>query len=101
MAVEVLLWCIVLLLVTTAAAVAAARRAGTTVLVYAAGLIVSCIALATAAWALAASASLAQTAHLPIGLPWLGAHLRLDPLAAAFLVVVNLGGATASLYGLG
>jgi formate hydrogenlyase subunit 3/multisubunit Na+/H+ antiporter MnhD subunit len=39
--------------------------------------------------------------HLPIGLPWLGAHFRLDPLAAAFLVVVNLGGATASLYGLG
>ena len=38
---------------------------------------------------------------LPIGLPWLGAHFRLDPLAAAFLVVVNLGGATASLYGLG
>ena len=39
--------------------------------------------------------------RLPIGLPWLGAHFRLDPLAAAFLVVVNLGGATASLYGLG
>jgi hydrogenase-4 component B len=36
-----------------------------------------------------------------MGLPWLGAHFRLDPLSAAFLVVVNLGGATASLYGLG
>ncbi len=30
---------------------------------------------------------------LPIGLPWLGAHFRLDALAAFFLVVVNLGGA--------
>ena len=38
---------------------------------------------------------------LPIGLPWLGAHFRLDALASFFLVVVNLGGASASLYGLG
>ena len=38
---------------------------------------------------------------LPIGLPWLGAHFRLDALASLFLVVVNLGGAAASLYGLG
>jgi len=27
---------------------------------------------------------------LPIGLPWLGAHFRLDALASFFLVVVNL-----------
>ena len=38
---------------------------------------------------------------MPLGLPWLGAHFRLDALAAFFLVVVNLGGAAASLYGLG
>ena len=38
---------------------------------------------------------------MPIGLPWLGAHFRLDALASFFLVVVNLGGAAASLYGLG
>ena len=38
---------------------------------------------------------------LPVGLPWLGAHFRLDALASFFLVVVNLGGASASLYGLG
>jgi formate hydrogenlyase subunit 3/multisubunit Na+/H+ antiporter MnhD subunit len=38
---------------------------------------------------------------LPVGLPWLGAHFRLDALAAFFLVVVNLGGVTASLFGLG
>ena len=41
------------------------------------------------------------TLTLPIGLPWLGAHFRLDALASFFLVVVNLGGASASLYGLG
>lgn len=38
---------------------------------------------------------------LPLGIPWLGAHFRIDPLAAFFLVVVNLGGSVASLYGLG
>ena len=42
-----------------------------------------------------------STVSLPIGLPWLGAHFRLDALACFFLVVVNLGGASASLYGLG
>jgi hydrogenase-4 component B len=38
---------------------------------------------------------------LPLGLPWLGAHFRVDALAAFFLVVVNLGGAAASLFALG
>jgi hydrogenase-4 component B len=38
---------------------------------------------------------------LPLGLPWIGAHFRLDALATFFLFVVNLGGAGASLYALG
>ncbi|MBL8258481.1 MAG: hydrogenase 4 subunit B, partial [Candidatus Competibacteraceae bacterium] len=38
---------------------------------------------------------------LPLGLPWLGLHFRLDALSAFFMVVVNLGGAVASLFGLG
>jgi len=38
---------------------------------------------------------------LPIGLPWLGVHLRIDALSAFFLAVINLGGITASVYGLG
>jgi formate hydrogenlyase subunit 3/multisubunit Na+/H+ antiporter MnhD subunit len=101
MAVEVLLWCIVALLATVPAAVAGAHRTMMSILVYAIALIVSSVALGTAAWALLTDSGLAQTSRLPIGLPWLGAHFRLDPLAAAFLAVVNLGGATASLYGLG
>ena len=36
-----------------------------------------------------------------MGLPWIGAHFRLDRVGGAFSVVVNLGGAMASLYGLG
>jgi len=100
-AVEVLLWCIVALLAAATGAVAGSRRASTTVLVYAGGLVASTIILATVIWSLVSDAALAQTLHLPVGLPWVGAHFRLDPLSAAFLAVVNLGGATASLYGLG
>ena len=44
---------------------------------------------------------LKATVTLPLGLPWLGAHFRIDALAAFFLVVVNLGGASASLFALG
>ena len=40
-------------------------------------------------------------ATLPFGLPWLGAHFRMDALAAFFIIVVNLGGAAASLFALG
>ena len=101
MAIDVLLWCVLALLATSPAAVASVDRRTTSAFVYAIALIASMVALSTAAWSLATGAALAQTTQLPIGLPWLGAHFRLDPLAAAFLVVVNLGGATASLYGLG
>ena len=38
---------------------------------------------------------------LPFGLPWLGAHFRIDALSAFFLIVINLGGAAASLFALG
>ncbi len=101
MAVEVMLWCIAALLATVPAAVAGARHSMATILVYAIALIISTIALGTAVWALVSDAGLTQTWILPIGLPWLGAHFRLDPLAAAFLAVVNLGSAAASLFGLG
>jgi hydrogenase-4 component B len=43
----------------------------------------------------------APALRLPIGLPWIGANFRLDPLAALFLSVVNLSGACASLFALG
>lgn len=45
--------------------------------------------------------SVVQTVTLPLGLPWLGAHFRLDALSAFFLVVVNFGAAIASLYAIG
>jgi hydrogenase-4 component B len=74
-------------------------RAGTTV-VYAASAVVT---LAAFLFALAhlILASPAATITLPLGLPWIGAHFRVDALAAFFLIIVNLGGAIASLYALG
>jgi hydrogenase-4 component B len=41
------------------------------------------------------------TARLPIGLPGIGLHLRLDSLSAFFGVVVNGGVLAASIYGMG
>jgi formate hydrogenlyase subunit 3/multisubunit Na+/H+ antiporter MnhD subunit len=43
----------------------------------------------------------APTLVLPIGLPWLQAHFRLDELSAFFLLVVGLIGGSASLFGIG
>lgn len=40
-------------------------------------------------------------ARLPIGLPMIGFHLRLDPLSAFFGVVINGGVLATSVYGMG
>ncbi len=63
-------------------------------------LVASVVALAGALDGLLGAAP-PSGATLPLGLPWLGAHFRVDPLAAFFLIVVNLGSAAASLYALG
>jgi formate hydrogenlyase subunit 3/multisubunit Na+/H+ antiporter MnhD subunit len=41
------------------------------------------------------------TARLPIGLPTIGLHLRLDALSAFFGIVINGGVLAASVYGMG
>ncbi len=102
MALTVLLSCIGVLLATGIVAVAGAGWKGlASNLVYAAALAAGAVMLSVGLSALAAAPSGAETLDLPVGLPWLGAHFRLDALSAFFLVVVNLGGFTASLYGLG
>src|SRR5262245_23886344 len=69
-----------------AVALGAARRASD--LVYGASLIVTLILCVIALSCLFAPPNL-PTVILPFGLPWLGAHFRIDALAAFFLVVVN------------
>ncbi len=101
MALTVILSCTGVLLGTGLAAVLGTRRTATSFLVYSVALIVSALALAIACSMLLTDAGSVDTIELPIGLPWLGAHFRLDSLSALFLIVVNLGSLTASLYGLG
>lgn len=38
---------------------------------------------------------------LPVGLPWIGTHLRLDHLSAFFLIVTGIGGGLTSLFAIG
>src|ERR1700749_192724 len=70
-----------------------------TVFVYAASGLVAFAGLVLGATQLAGGTTSAVT--LPVGLATLGGHFRIDALAAFFLIVVNLGGATTSLYALG
>jgi formate hydrogenlyase subunit 3/multisubunit Na+/H+ antiporter MnhD subunit len=98
MSLTLILACVALLLATGAGAVALRRDA--TRLVYGASLALTSLALIVAVAHLVSWGG-AVTVVLPLGLPWIGAHFRLDALAAFFLAVVNLGGAAASAYGLG
>jgi hydrogenase-4 component B len=78
---------------------ATARAPARSAIVYGGALAVSVAALGVGLAALSTGGS--NTLILPLGLPWLGAHFRLDLLAAFFLVVVNLGAGAASCYALG
>jgi hydrogenase-4 component B len=94
------LWCIAAWLAIAALAVATGRRPWCTPLVYGASLAISLVVLAEALAHLLSHTSPSMVT-LPVGLPGLGAHFRIDALSAFFLLVVDLGAAAASLYGLG
>lgn len=100
MAVSATLAAIAVLLGTAALAIAIHRRPFATVLIYCICLGVCLVLLALAGTSLIERGPV-QHLTLPIGLPWLGARFRIDALSAFFQVVINLGGAAASLYALG
>ena len=100
MTLTIVLVCAAALLALAPVAVMLARSPAATRIVYAASLIVSAISLAAALTHLLGSAAPVGIT-LPVGLPWLGAHLRIDALSAFFLVVVDLGAFSASLFALG
>jgi formate hydrogenlyase subunit 3/multisubunit Na+/H+ antiporter MnhD subunit len=89
------------LLVLAAFAVVRPRAPAMTAIVYGLAVVVSLALLVSALTRLIGGPSAGDAASLPIGLPWIGAHFRLDGLSAFFLVVVNLGAAAASFYGIG
>jgi hydrogenase-4 component B len=98
MAVVLVLSCVAVLLATSVLAVGPAPLGRP--IVYGATLVVSLLSFGAALNVLLGGAA-GSSVSLPLGLPWLGAHFRVDALAAFFLVVVNLGGAAASLFALG
>ncbi|HEY0184117.1 MAG TPA: hydrogenase 4 subunit B [Rhodopila sp.] len=75
-----------------------ARTAAARLIVYGGSVILCAGFIGTGAFALAAPV---QRLLLPVGLPGIGTHLRLDALSGFFLVLVGLGGAGASLFALG
>ena len=100
MRIALFLQCDAAFLVISVAAVLLRRRSAVAAIVYCGSLVLSVALLAGALGRLIAGAS-PDGVVLPIGLPWVGSHFRLDALSAFFLVVINLGAAAASLYGLG
>src|SRR5215203_5968953 len=95
------LGCVLVLLVLAGAAIVVRRSPSGRRIIYAACLVVSSAACAGALAALVTGPADGTGLSLPLGLPWLGAHFRLDRLGAFFQLVVNLAVALASLYALG
>ena len=93
-----LLLCVTALLALSIAAVPLAAQPAGRPVIYGACLGITSVAALLAVVTIAARPT---AVILPLGLPWLGAHFRLDALAAFFLLVVNLGAAAASLYAIG
>jgi hydrogenase-4 component B len=89
------------LIATAALAVVFADEQRARHIVYGICLIASLTLLAVALLALLGINAGSSTTTLPLGIPWLGAHFRVDALSAFFLAVVNLGAAAASLFALG
>jgi hydrogenase-4 component B len=98
MTLTIALSCAAILLVL--AALAVGRSLAATTFIYGGCLAVSLVSLVAALAQLLGNAQ-PVTLTLPLGLPWIGAHFRMDALAAFFLAVVDLGAAAASLFALG
>jgi hydrogenase-4 component B len=96
----VVLFCAATLLALAPLAVAIGGTPMTSCLLYGGCMVVSSVSLAGALAHLLAVAPV-ESITLPFGLPWLGAHFRIDALSAFFLVVVDLGAVAASLFALG
>jgi len=93
------LYCVAALLALAPIAIIATASRRASNIIYGASLIAT-LALGVMG-VISLSAPAASSVVLPLGLPWLGAHFRIDALASFFMIVVNLGGAAASLFALG
>jgi formate hydrogenlyase subunit 3/multisubunit Na+/H+ antiporter MnhD subunit len=94
------LGCTGLLLGLAALGIAVSRMRYATTAIYLSALLL-CIAACANSVAFLLVAPSPSQAELPLGLPWVGAHFRIDALSAFFLALINLGGGAASLYAVG
>ncbi len=97
---QLLLACIAVFFALSAVGIAFGRASIASPFVYSGCALVSLMLLVNALAALLAAAG-PQSAWLAMGLPWIGAHFRLDALSAAFLAIINLGALAASIYAIG
>lgn len=88
-----------LLALSLAAVLTAARRWAPTVTYGLSG--AACLLLALAGAAALATRAETTSLTVPVGLPWMGAHLVQDALSAVFLMLLGIGGAAASFYAIG
>src|SRR5262245_14359233 len=95
------LWGVAVLLGAAIVGALAQRAEWATRVVYGLSLAASLWGLLVAGQVLLFAGGSPSGVQLPVGLPWTGAHFRLDALAAFFMVVVSLGGAGASLFAIG
>jgi hydrogenase-4 component B len=100
-AVTLQMWCVAALLALAVVAVVMSRSRHASIVIYGATMAVSVVATGASLNWLLGGVTNNSAVVLPLGLPWLGAHFQLDQLTSFFLVVINLGGSLASLYGLG
>jgi hydrogenase-4 component B len=96
----VVLCCAAVHLALTPLAVVLGGVATTSRLIYSGCIAATTVSLAVSLAHLLAAAPV-ENLILPLGLPWLGAHFRIDALSAFFLLVVDLGAVAASLFALG
>lgn len=98
-AADIAILCVGALLFLAPAAILLANRRAASSLVYGATIVPCLVACGVGIAALTGGG--VSKAVLPLGLPWLGAHFRLDALAAFFLVVIGIGGGITSVYAIG
>ncbi|MCR4379252.1 MAG: hydrogenase 4 subunit B [Rhodospirillales bacterium] len=100
MAVDLAILCVGLFLALALAAIVASGKPAASTFIYVAA-IVPCGLVGIIGLTVLLGGVEVSKAVLPIGLPWLGAHFRLDALSAFFLFIIGLGGAITSLYAIG
>src|ERR1700722_19584095 len=92
--------CVAALLATAVVSVLIGRAAVANGLIYGLCAAAALISLLVALKHLLGAAP-AESMVLPLGIPWLGSHFRIDALSAFFLAVVDLGAVTASVFAIG